>query len=264
MKAGVVRCLRPALAAAAACGVLTAHAGRPCEAGALDVPTVRAAMAAAERTARRLEETGADVVVLARKGQDLGRYGVTWSHLGLAYRQGGAWRVVHELNRCGTAESGLYRQGLGEFFLDRLWRYEAALVVPTPDVQARLRPVLQDDGRVARLHTPAYSMVAYPWAETYQQSNQWVLETFAAALEPAASTRRRAQAWLQLQDYRPGVLHLGPLTRLGARATTASVAFDDHPAAKRFGDRIDTATADSVLEWLVRRGFGREVVVVRP
>ena len=30
----------------------------------------------------------------------------------------------------------------------------------------------------------------------------------------------------------------------------AHVAFDDHPAHKRFSDRIETTTADSVLDWL--------------
>jgi hypothetical protein len=28
--------------------------------------------------------------------------------------------------------AAVYRQGLGEFFLDDLWRYEAAWAVPTP------------------------------------------------------------------------------------------------------------------------------------
>jgi hypothetical protein len=32
--------------------------------------------------------------------------------------------------------------------------------------------------------------------------------------------------------------------------TAANVAFDDHPNTKRFADRIETTTADSVLDWL--------------
>jgi hypothetical protein len=92
---------------------------------------------------RALDQSGADVVVLARAGQDLSRYGLRYSHLGFAYRQRDAlgasvWRVLHKLNQCGTAESALYRQGLGDFFLDDLWRFEAAWVVPTPEVQRKL------------------------------------------------------------------------------------------------------------------------------
>lgn len=64
-----------------------------------------------------------------------------------------------------------------------------------------------------------------------------------------------AQAWLRLQGYQPTVLHLGPLTRLGARVSRAQVAFDDHPAEQRFSDRIATVTVDSVLTWLPRAGL---------
>ncbi len=260
--------VRWAAALALALGVAAggaAHAGRPCENRPLDVATVRQGMALAERTARRLDATGAQVVVIARAGQDLGRYGLTWSHMAFAYRDraGQPWRVVHKLNHCGTPVGSIYRQGLGEFFLDRMFRYEAAFVVLSPEAQARLLPVLLDNDRVVRWHCEAYSMVAYPWAQTYQQSNQWLLETLAGAMAPAALTRRQAQAWLQSRDYRPTTLRLGPLTRLGARVGSANIAFDDHPNAKRFSDRIETATVDSVFEFLGRSGLGGPVQQVR-
>ncbi len=242
-------------------------AGRPCEDRPLDVTSVRMSMALAERTARQLDDTGAQVVVLARAGQDLSRYGLSWSHLGLAYRDveagRSAWRVVHKLNHCATPTAAVYRQGLGEFFLDRVWRHEAAIVVLAPEVQARLLPVLRDNLRVTRWHNEAYNMLAYPWALTYQQSNQWAIETLAGAVDPNAATRRQAQAWLQLRDYQPTTLHLGPMTRLGARATRANIAFDDHPNDKRFSDRIETVTVDSVFAWLRRSGIGGDVIVVR-
>ena len=197
-------------------------------------------------TPRRLAESG-DGWCLARAGKPV-EYGLRYSHLGLAYRDGdgptAVWRVVHKLNACGSAQAAVYRQGLGEFFLDDLYRYEAAIVVLQPDVQARLLPALRDNARVARLHTPAYNMVAYPWSVRYQQSNQWALETLASTQDPAASTRDRAQAWLRLQGYEPTALHLSALKRLGARVTAANVAFDDHPNEKRFSDRIETVTVD--------------------
>jgi hypothetical protein len=62
--------------------------------------------------------------------------------------------------------------------------------------------------------------------------------------------REEAQAWLLVAGYRPTTLQLGPLVRLGARMTAANVAFDDHPNPKRCADRIETTTADSVLDWL--------------
>jgi hypothetical protein len=63
--------------------------------------------------------------------------------------------------------------------------------------------------------------------------------------------------------YAPTTLTLGPLKRLGARATAANVAFDDHPNEKRFADRIETVTVDSVFAWLQRSGLGTAPVTVR-
>jgi hypothetical protein len=240
-----------------------AHAGRSCEARPPEARTVERAMVLAEHTAQALDATGAQVVVLARAGQDLGAYGLRYSHLGVAYRDGGRWRVAHKLNQCGSAVASIYRQGLGEFFLDDLFDYQAGIVVLAPELQARLLPALRDNNRLAQLHTRAYSMVAYPWAQTYQQSNQWALETLAMAQDPGALTRARAQAWLQWQGYQPTTLHISAFKRLGARVTAANVAFDDHPNEKRFTDRIETVTVDSVFAWLNRSGFGGPVQVVR-
>jgi hypothetical protein len=132
-----------------------------------------------------------------------------------------------------------------------------------PDLQDRLLPLLQDDARVTLMHQRPYNMVAYPWSQRYQQSNQWALETLAAAAEPGALSRERAQAWLQFNGYQPSTLTIGALTRLGARMTAANVAFDDHPNEKRFSDRIETVTVDSVFEWLQRSKLGKAQVEIR-
>jgi hypothetical protein len=252
-----------AVAAALALVTAAAHAGRSCENRPPRVDAIQRSMQLAEHTAQALDQSGAQVVALARIGQNLSEYGVRYSHFGLAYRDNGKWRVVHKLNQCGTAHAAVYRQGLGEFFLDDLYEYEAAVVIPTPEIQARLLPVVRDNARLAQLNTPAYSMVAYPWSQTYQQSNQWALETFAMAQEPAATTRERAQAWLRLQGYAPTTLHIGPMKRLGGRLTAANIAFDDHPNEKRFTDRIDTVTVDSVFAWLNRTGMGAPAQLIR-
>jgi hypothetical protein len=241
----------------------SASAGRNCEQRPPTARTVELAMALAERTARHLDASGARVVVLARAGKDLSTYGLRYSHLGFAYRADDRWRVAHKLNRCGTAHADLYRQGLGEFFLDDLWDYEAGIVVLSPEVQASLLPVLASNAELGRLHTPHYNMVAYPWSLKYQQSNQWATETLAMAHDPAVQDRRDAQAWLMRSGYRPTTLNLGPLTRLGARTFSANIAFDDHPNAKRFTDRIETVTVDSVFDWLQRSGLGVSTQRVR-
>jgi len=264
--------LRAALLAAAVvlAGLLLfpskAHAGRSCEQARPTAQQVQQGLTLAERTAQALDASGARVVLLARAGQDLSKYGLRWSHAGIAYKtDAGPWRVAHKLNQCGTAVAGLYRQGLGEFFLDDPWRYEAAWSVPSSAVQSQLAALLAATpvSGVGRLHTPAYSLVSYAWADKYQQSNQWVIETLALAMQPATITDRgQAQAWLRFMGYVPTTLKLGPLTRLGGRVGKANVAFDDHPNDKRFADRIETVTADSVFAWLQRSGLGAAPVTL--
>jgi hypothetical protein len=257
------RAMKSAITAALLCVATLAHAGRSCEQKPPQARNIERAMNLAEHTARQLDASGAQVVALARVGQNLSEYGQRYSHMGWAYRDGDRWYVAHKLNQCGSAVAAVYRQGLGEFFLDDLYDYQAGMVALSPDAQARLLPVLRSNARLAQLNTPRYSMVAYPWAQTYQQSNQWVLETLALSQDPNAQTRERAQAWLQLQGYQPATLHISAFKRLGARMTAANVAFDDHPNAKRFSDHIETVTVDSVFAWLNRSGLGGPVQVVR-
>lgn len=234
-----------------------AYAGHPCKpAQPPSAQTITRSMALAQRTALALEaehtRNGTQVVLLGRAGQDLTAYGLRYSHLGWAYRSPvGAWRVVHKLNRCGTAVGTLYRQGIGEFFLDDLWRYEAVWAIPTPAVQQALHTLLQDNGRATLMQHQPYSLVSYVWGQRYQQSNQWAIETLAAAMEPhSIRTRDQAQAWLQFKGYTPSTLHIGAWRRMGARAASAHIAFDDHPSRQRLAGRIETVTADSVLAWL--------------
>ncbi len=246
----------------------TAVAGRSCESKPLTVEALRDGLAMAEKSRQALEASGEQVVLLARSGQDLSKYGLRYSHVGFAYRQpdgqgAHVWRVVHKLNFCGTADADIYRQGLGEFFLDDPWRYEAAWVAPNADIQRRLLLLLQDDMAVVQLHIKSYNMLSYPWSTRYQQSNQWLIETLAMAADPSITSRAQAQAWLQLKAYEPTTLKLGAFTRLGARVTSANVAFDDHPNEKRFSDRIETVTVDSVFAWMQRSGLGKAVVAVR-
>ena len=247
------------LATAAVLAAAPAHAGRACdERKPVAAQMIERGMALAAQTSQALdaenERSGATVVLIGRAGQDLSKYGLRYSHFGWAYKTAeGPWSVAHKLNECGTAVGHVYRQGLGEFFLDDLWRFEAVLAVPSPAVQAQLLPVLSDNGRATTLHAQPYSMVSYAWGTKYQQSNQWALETLAFAMEPATvRTREQAQAWLRFKGYEPTALKLGPLTRLGGRVGSANIAFDDHPNDKRYAGRIETVTVDSVLSWMQR------------
>lgn len=186
--------------------------------------TLAKGLAIAQRTAQALEaeyrRNGSQLALLARVGQDLSKYQLHYSHFGWAYRtSGGLWRVAHKLNECGTAQAHVYRQGLAEFFLDDMWRYEAGVQFPRPEcVQQALRALITAPDQVLRLQQESYSMVSYAWGQRYQQSNQWALETLAAAMEPATIQRRdraRGWAWAEVQGYEPGVLTICALELCG-------------------------------------------------
>lgn len=242
---------------------LPAWAGRACEAAPPTVVSITRGLTLAEHTVKQLDATGASVVAVARIGQDLSRYGVRYSHMGWAYKEGETWRVLHKLNHCGTDRSAVYRQGLGDFFLDAPHEYVAGLVVPRPDVQARLLPRLRDAAQTAPLHTRRYSMLSYPWARRYQQSNQWAIEVLAQAMGEDVADREAAQRWLRQAGYQPAEIHLSALQRLGGRMTQANISFDDHPPELRFTGRIRTVTVDSVFAWLQRSGLGGETLTTR-
>ena len=251
-----------------------AQAGQHCEARRPTVESMARDLALAASVAQALDERaardGTRVVLIARAGQNLSEYGLRWSHLGIAYRDSealggrGAWRVVHKLNQCGTDRSGLYRQGLAEFFGDGLHAHEAGIVVPEPALQGRLIQQIKDDRLLARLHEPRYNMLAYPWSGPYQQSNQWAIETLAMLAEPQVGSRLQARAWLRAMDYRPQTIYVSTVKRLGARIGTAHIAFDDHPFERRMAGQIDTVTVESVFAWMQRARLGGEMQVLRP
>lgn len=246
----------------------SASAGQSCNETALTETTLRDAMAAAQRVQTALDQhDDASVVLLARVGQDLSKYGLKYSHVGFVYRAepGQPWRVAHLLNTCGTGKSDLWYEGLGNFFMDDMFSYDALIMVPPKPVADRLLERMSNPAELRALHNPAYSLVAYPFSLRYENSNTWVLETTAVAesREAKIGNREQAQAWLRLAGYSPSEMNIGPFKRLGGRMFKANVAFDDHPNELRFSDRIQTVTVDSIQRFLSARHEGWEYVEVK-
>ena len=230
-----------------------ARAGTACIDQALSVDSFTRAMALAGRAQAALDASGAQVALIARAGQDLSKYGLTYSHMAYAVRVNGSWAVLHELNDCGTAQSSLFDEGLGRFFLDGMVSWRSRIVLPSPTVQARLAAMLATSAPM-RLHEARYNMLAFPFSTAYQNSNQWVLETLAAAMaDGAPADRAQAQAWLKYAGYRPITVEIDAMTRLGARLTRANIAFDDQPFERRMAGHIDTVTVESVFRFVRMR-----------
>jgi hypothetical protein len=244
------RALALGLAGIVLAAPLLAQAGQPCENKPLAPHEIVLSMDLAKRTVAALDASGAQVALVSRAGQDLSKYGLRYSHMGIVVRDhpAGRWTVVHALNDCGSAVSGLYNEGMGNFFLTDLYRLEAQLVVPGADAQAKLARLVASRTPL-RLHEPRYNMLSYVYSTQYQNSNQWVLETIAAALAASGQveTRAEAQSWLRSRGFQPPTIEIPAAVRLGARMFRANVAFDDHPFDRRMAGQIDTVSTDAVL-----------------
>lgn len=251
----LLACIRACLVVATLCASQAALAGRNCAEVAVGVRETQQAFESAFRLQQLLNTGNQKVVVIARRGQHLDKYGITYSHAAFVVKDtnGKGWSVFHDLNLCGGNVSRLYEQGLAEFYADDLVNNEIALAIPEPWLQDRLVELLASTSEQLRMHEARYSAVAYPFSTRYQNSNGWLIETFARAVSNELLPNRvAAQQWLKKQLYMPSVLHLGMGTRLGGRLLKANIEFDDHPGELRWNNRITVNTADDVMRFVAR------------
>lgn len=205
----------------------------------------------AENTYAVLDAIGHDVALIARAGQNLDQFGLRYSHLGFAVRdlRRGEWGVVHLLNGNDGQRSGIYEEGMVNFYSDNPYRMEAIVLALPHDLQQRLARVLKKHGR--RMHCPRYSLTSYPWSLSTQNSNQWILEVLAlAASENEEACRQEVHVWLQSNGYTPAELHIGLPTQWAAPLLRDCIRFDDQPDETRRQGAVSVVTVESVLSWL--------------
>ena len=243
----------------------SALAGQSCEPRQPKPADIRSGLALALKVQQHLDAQNARVALIGRVGRDLSEYHLRYSHVGLAVRDeiGGRWNVVHLLNHCGRADSDLYDEGLGNFFLDDLFRFEAVVLLPSRELQDRLAGAIVD-GKARALYQPSYSLIAHPYSMKYQNSNQWLLELAASLLAGGEASREAAHARLMQDGFQPSVLYLPPLKRLGARLFSVNTRFDDHSSEEQNSSRYQVVSAESVLAWIGRadRSVGQSVLTL--
>lgn len=243
----------------------SALAGQSCELREPKPAEIRSGIELAYKVQQHLDAKNVRVAVIGRVGRDLREYRLRYSHIGLAVRDElhGRWNVVHMLNHCGRADSDLYDQGLGNFFLDDLFRFEAVVLVPSRELQDRLTAAIAD-GKGRALLEPSYSLIAHPYSAKYQNSNQWLLEFAASLLEGGDLNRASAHVRLMRDGFQPSVLYLPPLKRLGARLFSVNTRFDDHSNEEWSSSLYQVVSAESVLAWFGRadRTVGQSVLTL--
>lgn len=233
-----------------------ALAGQACTESQTTAQGMQGALELASEVQAALDRHDVQAALVARVGSDVSKYGLRYTHAALVFRDpdSGTWTVLHKLNHCGKDTADLYSQGLANFFLDDPYEYRALIVIPKPGVQAQLLTQVARD-RGLSVHQPKYSVLAYPFALDYQNSNGWLLEFLAAAeSDGLALGRRAAQEHLRSRGYRPDRIDVGPLERVGASLFKANVAFLDHPLGERLSGRYSVVTVESMVRFLGDQG----------
>ncbi|AXQ28685.1 DUF2145 domain-containing protein [Solimonas sp. K1W22B-7] len=232
-----------------------AQAGQGCQATPVTPAAMGKAMHLAQQVQAALDQRQAQVAILGRVGSDVSKYGLRYTHAGIAYRAPGeaGWTILHKLNHCGEDRASLFRDGLMNFFLDDPLEYRALLLFPTEALQRHLAPAAAGDLGLG-MDNPHYSVLAYPFALDYQNSNSWLLEFLVAAgSEVPVIGRAAAQTQLRRSGYKPDRISIAPSERIGATLFKANVAFTDHPLGERLSGKYSVVTVESIARYLGER-----------
>ena len=210
---------------------------------------------------RELDASGATVALVARTGIDVSRFGISYSHEGIALKANpnAPWSVRQLFYACTERRPRLYDQGLAGFALGADVNdlgHLAVVFLPDEPAQA-LERVALDDAYARDALAGVYSANAYAFSTKYQNCNQWVAEMLATAwgaLPKGDDLRARAQQWLLEQSYEPQPVAVRPSLLMLLVPFIPWVREDDHPhddlAVPRF--RISTPAA---VEGFVQRRY---------
>ena len=205
----------------------------------VDFEKFKKAQSAALGVYEYLNPSEEDVALVARIGSDQSDRGILYTHVGLIFRNHpkGPWLITHLLRDCDSAQSDLFDEGLFDFFNSAPFSYQALVMVPTREVQDRLDE-LNRGPMPRRLHEPRYNTLANPFRTRFQNSNQWVLEMLAAAIDAdgGVGSREDAVRVLERTGYEPARMKLKFKERVVVKAGGKThVSLADHKDSENRG-----------------------------
>ncbi len=217
---------------------------------------------------RELAASGADTALVSRAGTDLSRFGLRYSHAGIALKDNpaGAWSVRQLYYVCDESRPRLFDQGLAAFLLAGKSGGTHVVSIVTLPASARTaeQPLVHRmlDSRTAlALLSPRYSANAYAFGLTYQNCNQWIAEMMAAAWDPSFDgvdgsgtgyNRARAQRWLREAGYAPTDVQVGSQGLMFIGQWIPLLHVDDHPLDDLYALRMQVSLPAS-LEIFLRQ-----------
>ena len=210
---------------------------------------------------RELEHSGASVAVVSRSGLDLDRFGIRYSHAGLALRasENATWSVRQLYYACDEARPRLFDQGVAGFVSgtdDPSLGHVSILLLPAGNADSvALQATALDRARALALVAGRYSANAYAWSLAHQNCNQWLVELMAAAWG-GARQRAEAQAWLAAQRYRPADVQVGSHAWMALAHLVPWLTREDHPQDDLYALRFRISLPSSIEAFVRERIAG--------
>ncbi len=209
---------------------------------------------------QRLQQSPEPLALISRSGLRLQRWGVRYSHSGLALaaHPDAPWTVRQLYYACNEARPRVFDQGVAGFLFGTespQLGFASLVFVPGEAGQQLARTALDNEAALRVLH-PHYSANAHPFSLRYQNCNQWVAELIASAWAPPSDgdPRAQAQAWLQSAGYEPPAVDARSRAWLWiARAFVPWVHFDDHPEDDWRRAQVRTTLPAALESWLQQR-----------
>ena len=212
---------------------------------------------------QELERSGSGVALVARAGLDLSRFGLLYSHAGVALKDDpdGSWTVRQLYYACEESRPRLFDQGIAGFALgaDAPGNGHVSLVFPGDEDAAQLERAARDKPTALALLAGRYSANAYAFGTRYQNCNQWVAELLASAWGhlddqgAADAARERAQAWLRAQGYTAGPVKVPSHWMMFAGQFVPLVHVGDHPLDDVYALALRVSVPASIEDFVHRR-----------
>jgi hypothetical protein len=209
---------------------------------------------------QELERSGAGVALVSRAGLDLSRFGLLYSHAGVALKNepDGAWEVRQLYYACEESRPRLFDQGIAGFALgaDAPGAGHVSLVFVGDEDGAMLQRAAQDKRLALSLLAGQYSANAYAFGTRYQNCNQWVAELLAGAwghLDDDATPRASAQSWLRAEGYTAGPVKVPSHWMMFAGQFVPLLHVGDHPLDDVYALALRVSVPASIEDFVHRR-----------
>lgn len=211
-------------------------------------------------------KAGARAFIIARQGRPEAQLpeGIRFTHTAIAIYSTITTDDGRELK--GYAIHNLYQKAeqrdvsevVQDFPVDFFWSVQslqAGILIPVPELQQALIELIARGDHLA-LHNPAYSVIANPFTDEYQNCTEFTLDIVNAAIYDTLEMQRlKANTRAHFQ---PTPIRENPFKLMLGGMLSADIKLDDHEGP------VKTATFTSIARYLQDNGLVEEAVVLLP